>query len=303
MIQILTLGAIACLLLVKQAVAVQIERIDHNDSIVSVSVFSGDQIPPLPDELQVAAKRQVLESALTLHRMHAAVESAGVTPAKEIPMRTVKAGNQINDIGSFGGALWGIESDFIDSKYLVEINPKTGAIKKRFNCPGSNKEGNWGIGVGRADLWITNSLDDAIYQVSKTDGRVRKTYKISGLLGVIHGGAIDKNGNYWFGQWDYSGSGSKLLRLDTRAGKVKEMRQIKGTETIYDITFDANGFMFVSASMSSNVDLILKIHPTRFTVLKTYEKNPCEYGLSFVGSQLMMADWFWMKYYLYTLPK
>ena len=159
------------------------------------------------DASQAEISKQLVERYLEKYQLQPNVQKGSTLKlVKTIPMKTYKKNFDaaILEIGSFGNFLWGIEWDtLITSDYLVQINPKTGKILNHFPCPGVSPTKNVGLGVSKTDLWVTNYLDFAIYQVDQKSGRLKKTYKVKSdpnTIAIITGGAIDKNGNFWFGQ-------------------------------------------------------------------------------------------------------
>ncbi|MFO0792657.1 MAG: hypothetical protein U0586_01200 [Candidatus Brocadiaceae bacterium] len=230
---------------------------------------------------------------------------------KEIPMKMVDViDDVISEIGSFQNKLWGIESLFSYSKYLVSINPKTGKILKKFPCPGVNTQKNTGLGVSDTDLWVTNTMDFRIYRVDQKTGKVKKTYNIKGsLVDIFYGGTIDKDGNFWFGQWDAYGDsgGCKVFKLDTTTQKITQILQISKPKTLilYDVALDQKGNIYVTVMTSDFKYLILKLDPVKLKVLDTFKRNPEETTLTFIGEKLMTADWWVLteKYFLYRVPK
>ncbi len=285
----------------------EISRTSPSLSVIPLENLSDLSVDPSQAEIL----KQLVERYLEKYQLQSNVQKGSTLKlVKSIPMKTYKKNFDaaVLEIGAFGNFLWGIEWDtLVTSDYLVQINPKTGKILKHFPCPGTSPAQSVGLGVSKTDLWITNYLDSAIYQVDQKSGRLKKTYKVKSdpnTVAVINGGAIDKNGNFWFGQWDLSGD-SKVYELDPSTGKIKQVLKISNASLIFDLAFDANGFLYTTIETPDIKFRILKIDPVNLKVKNKYEVKPKETSLAFLGNQLMTAYFLGIekKYFLYKAPK
>ncbi|MFO0792656.1 MAG: hypothetical protein U0586_01195 [Candidatus Brocadiaceae bacterium] len=231
---------------------------------------------------------------------------------KELPIIVTDSNDEIVEIGSFKGKVWGIENFTTFSRYLVAINPKTGQILKYFDCPGISSTKYVGLGVSEKDLWLTNSYDKAIYRVNQKSGKIKKMYQLVDIGNqIINGGDIDKDGNFWFGQWDYYGvlGGCKLFKFNPATKKITQVMQISNTRWIYDVAFDKKGYAYVTISaLTSDIKLkhfIFKLDLIKLKVVAKYERNPLESTLTFLDNKLMTADYYYWtrKYFFYKAPE
>ncbi len=280
---------------------------------VTVSVVPVKDLSPLTVDKsrsdildqQVAGESNFLRSQPAINKVRK------LKRIKELPIIVTDSNDEIVEIGSFKGKVWGIENFTTFSRYLVAINPRTGQILKHFDCPGISSTKYVGLGVSEKDLWLTNSYDRAIYRVNQKSGKIKKMYQLVDIGNqIINGGDIDKDGNFWFGQWDYYGvlGGCKLFKFNPATKKITQVMQISNTRFIYDVAFDSKGYAYVTVSvLTSDIKLkhfIFKLDLVKLKVVAKYERNPLESTLTFLDNKLMTADYYYWtrKYFFYKAP-
>ncbi len=281
---------------------IEIRRIPATLSVITVDGSARVS----PNEAEVAARGEIVEAELS-RRMSPNSNPASLVTSlpliKDVPMQALDEGTLeiVRDIASYGNKLWGVESDFTDSKYIVSINKNSGAVKKISNCPGTYSNGNWGLAASKNRLWAVNSLDDVIYELSQATGAVIKSHILVGTESIIQGGTVDNKGYVWFTQWDYSGSrgGAKIFKLNPKTSSISTAFQLEGVKIIEDLAFDSHSNLYASVNTTDDTYLFLKINPVGGKILAEYDKDPCVYGLAFSGGTLIAADWFNKEYHFY----
>lgn len=294
-------------------ISAQVGDFELRELPVTVSVVPVKDISALTvDKSQTDILDQQVAGEYNLRRSQPRINKVSkLKRIKELPIIVTDSNDEVVEIGSFKGKVWGIENFTTFSRYLVAINPKAGQILKYFPCPGISSTKYVGLGVSEKDLWLTNSYDKAIYKVGQKNGKIKKMYQLVNIGNqIINGGDMDKDGNFWFGQWDYYGvvGGCKLFKFNPTTKQITQIMQISNTRFIYDVAFDKKGYAYVTISiLTQDLKLkhfIFKLDLVKLKVVAKYERNPLESTLTFLDTRLMTADYYFltMKYFFYKAP-